>query len=485
MGKFKEYDRSTPYLNPPSVDDWLPAGHLAYFVVDIVERLDLAEIKKCYSYSGSKAYAPEVLVGLLFYGYITGVYSSRKIESATYESLAFRYVAANQHPDHDTIANFRSKNLKQLEGIFLQILVIAGEMGVKKIGAVSLDGTKIKANASKHKDLSWSYANKLEEQLREEIAKLISKSQEADTDKIGDGMNIPEEIAIRQKRLVAIDAAKEKIKARAKERYDNQLKEYEEKVKSRATKEQETGKKAKGKKPTAPSSAEPIGKDQVNLTDEESRIMPISGGGFGQCYNAQACVDIDSMLIVTNHLTIRTNDKKEIVTTIESIKILPKSISDIKDLLADTGYHSRENVQSVISCGINPLIAEKRDKHHPSPEERFSEPEALGDEASAAEIASWRLKTQEGKNLYAKRKSTIEPVFGIIKHVMGFRQFSLRGVEKVGGEWNLVSIAWNIKRLHKICNFLSKEASILGRVFQNSTIILQGYLKVTRFKVMH
>jgi len=372
MGKFKEYDRRTAYLIPPSVEEWLPAGHLAYFVVDIVERLDLTEIKKCYSYSGSKAYAPEVLIGLLFYGYITGIYSSRKIEAATYESLAFRHIAANQHPDHDTIANFRAKYLKQLECIFLQILVIAGEMGVKKIGKVSLDGTKIKANASKHKALSWAYANKLEEQLRGEIAQLIHKGQEADSDKSSDGMKVPEEIAIRQKRLAAIDEAKDKIKLRAKERHDNQLKEYETKLKNRAAKEQATGKKAKGKKPVAPS-AEPIAKDQVNLTDEESRIMPISGGGFGQCYNAQASVDIDSMLIITNHLTIRTNDKKEITPTIDNIKKLPRSIAEIKDLLADTGYHSKENIQSIVSSGINPLIAEKRDKHHPSPEERFAE----------------------------------------------------------------------------------------------------------------
>lgn len=481
MGKFKEYDRNTPYLIPPSVEEWLPSGHLAYFVVDIVERLDLTEIKKCYSYSGSKAYAPEVLIGLLFYGYITGVYSSRKIETATYESLAFRHIAANQHPDHDTIANFRAKYLEQLKDVFLQILVIAGEMGVKKIGKVSIDGTKIKANASKHKALSWAYANKLEEQLKEEIAQLIRKGQEADSDNSNDGMKVPEEIAIRQKRLIAIDTAKEKIRARVKERYDNQLKEYEEKVQNRAAKEQVMGKKAKGKKPVEPS-PEPVAKDQVNLTDEESRIMPISGGGFGQCYNAQACVDIESMLIVTNHLTIHTNDKKEITPTIDNIKKLPESIADIKDLLADTGYHSKENIQSVIFSNINPLIAEKRDKHHQSPEERFREPESLAEGASAAELASWRLKTQEGKKLYAKRKSTIEPVFGIIKHVMGFRQFSLRGEKKVAGEWNLVSIAWNIKRLHKISSFLNQEADILKKLSQNTLIILQTFFETIGFR---
>jgi hypothetical protein len=354
-------------------------------------------------------------------------------------------------------------------------------MGVKKIGKVSLDGTKIKANASKHKALSWAYANKLEEQLKEEIAQLLYKGQEADSDNSTDGMKIPEEIAIRQKRLVAIEVAKEKIKARAKERYDNQLKEYEEKVQKRTAKEQVTGKKAKGKKPLAPSS-EPLAKDQVNLTDEESRIMPISGGGFGQCYNAQACVDIDSMLIVTNHLTIRTNDKKEITPAIDNINKLPKNIADVQDLLADTGYHSKENVQSVIACGINPLIAEKRDKHHPSPEQRFAEPEPLADGASSTEQASWRLKTQEGKKLYAKRKSTVEPVFGIIKHIMGFRQFSLRGEGKVAGEWNLVSIAWNIKRLHKICDNLRKEAEFRRKLLRIINVTLHFIFTPINFR---
>ena len=210
--------------------------------------------------------------------------------------------------------------------------------------------------------------------------------------------------------------------------------------------------------------------------------MPISGGGFGQCYNAQACVDIDSMLIVTNHLTIRTNDKKEITPAIDNINKLPKNIADVQDLLADTGYHSKENVQSVIACGINPLIAEKRDKHHPSPEQRFAEPEPLADGASSTEQASWRLKTQEGKKLYAKRKSTVEPVFGIIKHIMGFRQFSLRGEGKVAGEWNLVSIAWNIKRLHKICDNLRKEAEFRRKLLRIINVTLHFIFTPINFR---
>ncbi len=214
---FKSYDRDTDYLLPPSITDWLPKNHLAYFVVDIVEKLDFSEIKQRYSLGGAKAYAPEILIGLLFYGYMTGVFSSRKIEAATRESLAFRYIAANQHPDHDTIADFRNRFLPQLEKIFLQILVIAGEMGIRKVGSISLDGTKVKANASKHKALSWGYANKLEEQLKAEIRDLLREAERVNqTDNEDKGVNIPEEITRRENRLKAIDEAKKKIAARAR-----------------------------------------------------------------------------------------------------------------------------------------------------------------------------------------------------------------------------------------------------------------------------
>lgn len=446
---FKGYDRDTNYLLPPSLTDWLPKNHLAYFVADIVEKLDLSEIKDCYKRGGSQGYSPEILICLLFYGYMTGVFSSRKIEMATFESLPFRYLAANQHPDHDTIAKFRQRFLVQLEGIFLQILTIAREMGVKKVGTVSLDGTKIKANASKHKALSWAYAHKLEGQLKAEIADLIKQAEIVDNESDYKVMNIPEEISIREDRLMAIDMAKQKISARAQERFVREKEEYDEKIRKREEKAKATGKKPKGKPPTAPSS-EPLPKDQVNLTDEESRIMKVSGGGFDQCYNAQACVDVDSMLIVAVGLTIHTNDKKEIVPAINTLKKLPEEIAEIENILADTGYHSSGNVNSCIDQDISPLIAERREKHHPSPIERFAEPKPLPQNATAAERASHRLKTQEGKKLYAKRKSTVEPVFGIIKHIMGFRQFMLRGFENVKGEWNLVAISWNLKRLHKI-----------------------------------
>lgn len=446
---FKGYDRHTKYLLPPSVTDWLQADHLAYFVCDVVEKLDLSEIKSHYQCGGCQGYDPEILICLLFYGYMTGVFSSRKIEAATYESIPFRYLAANLHPDHDTIANFRQRFLPQLTGIFVQILTIAREMGVKKVGTVSLDGTKVRANASKHKALSWGYANKLEAQLKAEIENLMKQAEVMDNAVDDRGMSIPHEIAIREDRLKAIDKAKQTILVRSKERYVGEKEKYDEKVRVREEKAATTGKKPKGKPPISPVD-EPKDKDQVNLTDEESRIMPVKGGGFDQCYNAQACVDIESMLIVATDVTIHTNDKKEVAPAITALENLPEDIAKIDNLLADTGYHSAENVELCINHNIAPLIAKKREKHHPSPEERFAEPEPLSEDATPSELASHRLKTQEGKKLYAKRKSTVEPVFGIIKNVMGFRQFLLRGEEKVKGEWNLVAICWNIKRLYKL-----------------------------------
>ena len=446
---FKTYDRSTDYLLPPSLTDWLPKNHLAYFVVDIIEKLDFSGIKQCYSPGGAKAYAPEILTGLLFYGYMTGVFSSRKIEMATRESLAFRYIAANQHPDHDTIADFRNRFLPQLEKIFLQILVIAAEMGIRKVGSISLDGTKIKANASRHKALSWGYANKLEEQLKVEIKDLLRQAEIANqADNEDKGINIPEEITRRENRLKAIDEAKKKIAARAQERYVREKEEYDQKMKKREA-IKNSGQSPKGNPPTEPS-PEPLDKDQVNLTDEESRIMKVSDGGFEQSYNAQASVDVESLLIVGVHVSIKPNDKKEIVPAIKELKKLPEFFVEAENLLADTGYHSAANIEECLKENIHPLIAEKREKHHLSPNERFAEPEPLEENATAAQRASYRLKTQEGKKLYAKRKTTVEPVFGIIKQVMGFRQFMLRGYEKVKGEWRLVAAAWNIKRLHKI-----------------------------------
>ncbi len=444
--RFKDCDRDTLFLMPPSVDEWVPENHLSRFVVDIVSRLDLSPIINAYAGRGSDAYPPSIMVALLFYAYATGVFSSRKIERATYDSVAFRYIAVNTHPDHDTIASFRKRFLKELKALFVQILLIAHEMGVLKLGSVSLDGTKIKANASKHHALSWGYARKLEKQLKDEIRDLLRKAKQVDKEDLPEGMNIPEELIRRELRLKAIATAKAKIEQRAAERFAKEQKAYEEKLAARKAKEKETGKKPKGRSPVPPHPG-PKSKDQVNLTDSDSRIMPSQGGGFEQAYNSQAAVDIDSMLIVENHITQQSNDKLEVTPALENFSRLPNKLGTVEKLLADTGYFSAGNVEKCETDDIVPYIAGLRQQHNAPLMDRFTEPEPLTGPTDPVAVMTHRLKTIAGKAIYAKRKSTVEPAFGIIKAVMGFRQFLMRGLDQITGEWNLVCIAYNIKRL--------------------------------------
>jgi transposase len=446
---FRQVDRKTLFLLPPSMDDWLPEGHLARFVVEIVGQLKLSSITAAYAGRGSKAHHPEMLLALLFYGYATGVFSSRKLERATYDSVAFRYIAANDHPDHDTIATFRKRFLSELTPLFVQILLIAQQMGILKLGKVSLDGTKIKANASKHRALSWKHAGKLETQIRAEVKELLRQAEEADRTDLPDGLDIPEELGRREERLAAITKAKAEIEQRAAQRYAEEQSEYEKKIAERQAKEQKTGRKAGGKQPKPPVSG-PRDMDQVNLTDEESRIMPVSGRGFDQCYNAQASVDVETMLIIGRHLSQKPNDKLEITPALGALSVLPEGLGTVDTLLADAGYFSQVNVESCLEHKILPYISTRRDEHNQTLKERFSEPDPLPENTDAVTEMKHRLKTKAGRALYARRKCTVEPVFGIIKAVMGFRQFLLRGVESVRGEWDLVCMAYNLKRLHSL-----------------------------------
>ena len=374
--RFIQCDRDTLYLMPPSVQDWLPENHLARFVVDIVSQLDLWPLVSAYAGRGSDAYPPGTLLALLFYGYATGVFSSRKLEAATYDSVAFRFITANTHPDHDTIATFRKRFLEQLKPLFAQILLIAHTMGVCKLGKVSLDGTKVKANASKHKALSWDHACKLEKQIHAEVEALLRQAEEADEADLPDGMSIPDELARREERLDTIAKAKAEIQRRASERYAKEKEAYDQKMAERKVKEQENGKKTRGREPKPP---EPGTKktDQVNLTDEDSRIMPTSGGGFEQTYNAQAGVDMDSMFIVENHVTQQPNDKQELKPALQNLAALPEKLGKVDALAADTGYFSEGNVNSCEQAHIVPYIAAERDKHNQPLKERFSQPQPL------------------------------------------------------------------------------------------------------------
>jgi transposase len=411
--------------------------------------LNLDPLREAYARCGSKAYDPSVLLSLLFYGYATRTFSSRKIEDATYDSVAFRYIAANSHPDHDTIANFRKRFLSEINVLFVQILEIAYNMGLQKVGSVSLDGTKIKANASRHRAMSWKHAEKLEKQIEAEVQKLLRLAEEADSCDQAPELDIPEELKRRQDRLRIIAKAKAEIERRAGERYEREKKQYDEKIESRKRREQKTGRKSCGKLPKKPEPG-PSDKDQVNFTDEESRIMHVSGGGYEQAYNGQAVVDNESGLLIEHHMSQTSTDKNELEPALNIIKDLPGEMGRPETLLADAGYFSKNNVERCQRDGITPFISFGREQHNFPLEKRFAPP----DEAPLTEdpvlLMKHRLSTPEGRRIYGQRKGKIEPVFGIIKQVLGFRQFLLRGFESVKGEWSLVCSAFNLKRMHRM-----------------------------------
>lgn len=446
MANFRPIDRATPFLLPPSVEDWLPKDHLARFVVDIVDHLDLSALSRQYRGTGSAAYHPTVMLGLLVYGYATGVFSSRRIEAATHDSIAFRYIAGNEQPDHDSLCTFRKRFLKEIEALFVQVLVIARQMKLLKLGTIALDGTKVHANASRHSALSYGHAQKIEAQLEAEVKEMLARAEAADQEPLPKGMSLPKELARREERLAAIRQAKAQIEARAAERDAQEKADFDAKMKAREEKTARTGKKPGGTPPAPPSSGvRPT--DQINLTDEDSRIMPATGKGYEQSYNAQAAVDTESMLVVATHIAQVATDKQQVEPMLEALADLPDELGRVKRLLGDNGFFSAANVESCVAAKIEPLLAAGRDGHHPHWEDRFTEPPPLNEPSSAVDRMKHRLKTRKGRKLYALRKQTVEPVFGIIKSVMRFRQFLLRGLAAVQGEWTLVTMAWNIKRM--------------------------------------
>jgi transposase len=436
MSNFRPIDRDTGFLLPPSVDEWLPQKHLARFVVEVIDGLDLRAMSGSYRGSGSASYHPALLLGILVYGYATGVFSSRKLERASHDSVAFRFIAANEHPDHDTIAAFRRRFLKEIEGLFVQVLLLAREMGLLKLGTVALDGTKIHANASRHSALSYEHAGKIEAQLKAEVSELMAKAEAADQADVPDGMSIPDELARREERLGKLALARAKIAARAKERFEREAAEHQAKLAAREAKTKASGKKPGGRPPEPPTVG-PLPTDQINLTDEDSRIMPpafagagLAGGGFEQCYNAQAAVAADSLLVVASDVVQAANDKQQLEPMLGRITALPEGLGVPETLLADNGYFSATNVAACAAAGMEPLIALGRQSHHPSLSERFAAAPPAPENPTPVEAMAHRLQTPEGKKLYGLRKHTPEPVFGIIKSVLGFRQFLLRGLDK-------------------------------------------------------
>jgi transposase len=434
-----------------SLRECLPPDHLARFVVEVIAQLDLRCIYICYGSRGGKAYAPEILLGLLFYGYATGVFSSRKVEKATYESIPFRYIAGGLHPDHDTIAHFRRAFLPEIRELSVQILLIAHTAGVLKLDNISLDGSKVHADASKSKAVSYKRLLELEIQLRQEVEELLALGEQADRVELPESLVIEDEITFRKNRLANLAQAKAVLEARAQERYAVEQAEYEAKMRAREEKARQTGRKPRGRIPQPPTPG-PRDKDQYNFTDPESRIMKNSKNkGFDQHYNAQVAVEQDSLLIVADTLSNHPNDYAEMEPTLDAI---PAELGTPDAAAMDTGYFSEGNVTVCEERDIEPYIATGREPHHRSWKAHFAQrPAPPPDDASPTVKMAYKLQTEIGQAIYRLRKCTVEPVIGIIKEVLGFRQFSLRGLAAAAGEWCLVCLAFNLKRLHVLSPF--------------------------------
>ncbi|MDA7882500.1 transposase [Akkermansiaceae bacterium] len=449
--KFVCVDHDTPLLLPPDLRDWLQPGHMVHFIMDAVAALDLSAARVNERGTGSAQYPPTMMLGLLIYCYATGTFSSRRIETLTYENVAVRYLCADHHPDHDSICKFRRENREMLASVFHQVLELATTAGLLQVGhlTVAVDGTKLLANASKHHAMSHGH---LEEQMKlaqEQIQELLAKAEDADSTPLEDGLSIPEEIKRREDRLAKLQQAKQVMEERARKRFEEEQAEHEQKLARREAKEKSTAKKPGGRPPKPPTEG-PRPKDQYNFTDPESRIMK-DGGSFEQCYNAQAAVEVDTMLVVGGYVSDAPNDKEQLVPALGSVSPV---VGKISDTLVDSGYYSEAAVIEVEKGGEGPTVyaAVERQGHGRSVTqlEKCTDPPPPPPEASVAQRMAHRLATKAGQDLYRLRKQSVEPVFGIIKEVMGFRRFSMRGLEKVNLEWSLVSLSYNCKRLFNL-----------------------------------
>ncbi len=446
MVNFVDCERDQAFLLPPDLRDWIPADDLAHFVIEAVEHVDLGAFKVNHRGTGSAQYHPRMMLALLIYCYANGTFSSRRIERATHRDIGVRFVAANQHPDHDTIASFRRQNFEAVAESFLQVLLLAKELKLLKLGVVSVDGSKFEASASKHRSVRYDRAGELIGQLEQEIADLLARAEAADDSGEDDPQALPEAIARRQALRDRLDAARRRLEAQAEARAEAERADYEAKL---AAREKRQG-RAKGKHPKPPD-ATPRPDEQSNLSDPESRLMRKSKNHeYRQAYNAQAVVDAGgSQLIVAARVSNCASDRGELVADIAAI---PAALGRPETILADNGYANGKEVESLAESGIEALVAtgtEGRRRHHDfrpaKAETAAKEPKAEWLRAMAA-----KLDSAEGRALYRLRQQTVEPVFGVVKAVLGFTGFSLRGLDKVAGEWDLVALAYNCKRLHKL-----------------------------------
>ena len=453
---FRPDDLDQGLLLPPSLHDWLPDGHVARFIAEVVDALDLQAIYGSYDGDGRglAAYPPTMMVRLLLYGYCLGVVSSRKLERATYENVGFRYLSADAHPDHDTIAAFRTRHLSALADLFVQALRLCEKAGLVQLGHVAIDGTKIKANASKHKAMSYARMTETEARLQQEVAVLLRRATEVDAAEDAQegsgprGDELPGELARREVRLAKIREAQAALEQEAQEQAARQRADAEAKRAARAEQAASTGKPVGGRVPPDPDPAHatPDPKAQRNFTDSDSRIMPdgANKGSFIQAYNAQAAVDSHAQVIVAAEITQQSNDSQQLVPMIAQVEANlgrpPEALS------ADAGYWSEANVTDPGVAGIDLHIATGRQKH--------GEPQGLIDEpltapASVKEAMRRKLRTAAGHAIYKRRKAIVEPVFGQIKEQRGFRRFSFRGVEKVRAEWRLICLTGNLLKLFR------------------------------------
>jgi transposase len=454
--RFVNLDRQTPMFLPCDLREWVPEGHIVHFILDAVEQMPLAHFHVNHRGTGSEQYPPAMMLALLIYCYATGRFGSRTIEAATYSDVAVRYLCVNTHPDHDSICAFRANHEAAFRAAFVRVLQLAQQLRLCKLGTVSVDGTKIQANASKHAAVSYQRAGELIAQLELEVNQLLERAQQAQAQESQEPLDLPAEIQRREDRKAALQKARQVIEERAKEMAAAQQADYQAKRAARQA-QREAGKKPRGKEPTPPS-AEPDPKAQYNFTDPASRIMKAgSGNHFEQAYNAQAAVD-PAMLIVGARVSDAPNDKQELAPSVAAVS--PVVAPALEAVLVDSGFYSEAAVVAVeqkadgTPSGVTVYAAVEKQSHHKTVADLLPQPEpaAPGPQASAKERMAHRLKTAAGKSLYKLRKQTVEPVFGIIKEMMGFRRFLLRGRVKVNLEWLLVCVSYNLKRLFALKN---------------------------------
>lgn len=471
MRTFKPYDLDQPYLLPPDLRSWLSEGHLALFVSDVVDALDLSPILEAYERGDGRGYPPYhpvMMVKLLVYGYCTGKISSRKIEKATWEDVAFRVLSGNQQPDHDSIAEFRRRHLKALAGLFVQVLKLCQEAGLVKLGHVSVDGSKVKANASRHKAMSYQRLTETEARLIKEVdallaqAEALDRAEDAQHGKGKHGDELPEELKRRETRLKKIREAKAALEAEAKAKAQAQAEEARERIAERERQEAQTGKKIGGVPPRIPDpeQAVPDPKAQKNFTDPESRIM-LDGAtkGFVQAFNAQIAVDADSQIIVAEAVTQDAVDNRQLAPLLMAVEANAGQLPEIAT--ADNGYFDPDAITDERLAGVDLYVATARERKTPplaggplvTPSGAACAPEPATSAAPAPATVVQRMRdklaTEAGKATYKRRKCIPEPVFGQIKEGRGFRRFSFRGLAKVTAEWTVVALTHNLLKLFR------------------------------------